>query len=569
MWAGNISSAAASIHKRAGAGGGAHLGQGVRHPYGYWESPVTPEWLETLEACNTIEDLFVDRVTGSAYYSERRGGEDGKNVVRDLETHDVLFECPMSRHQETWSLDSVQVIIPPPDVEGEQVYWDAPRFSPDGQHLVLRLKWKSQFASEAWVWQTQVHETSEGHSLAFSNASRVILGDPRVSSVSRPYWVNPSTLLISTDALGHIVPWIFHIQDNAARPLVSPDFADGLVDPHACPLDGDHVLYAGFCKGRTQFHVLKISDGAYHKISTPYSFALRLRSISPGKVIFMGSTETSPMAVVEMTVDTRDVLGTLSFVEIGTSQRSASLPTIPARSISTPTSFELEHPRRPETIHATLYPPVNCRYSGGLPDELPPVVVHIRGGPYRFHPQSLDWDIQAFTTRGFAYVSDVVRTAPGDLAASPVVADADACAAAVQALGARAFVDPTRAIIYGQGESAQMVFSALADPRRLFVAGVADLRSRITGGSADSASSSPQARSPVEMAESIASPLLMLLTPEPSSNTLTTEQAAAVAQTMQKNGRRAELHVIEPTPRARSVRETWETVLSFCTSVLV
>ena len=115
------------------------------------------------------------------------------------------------------------------------------------------------------------------------------------------------------------------------------------------------------------------------------------------------------MAIVEMTVDMYDVRGTLSFAEIGCSksrslQASAhdpGVPPTPAGCISTSTTFEHPHPDHGKLIRMTYYSPNNPKYTGGLPQELPPAIVRLCDGCVR--AAGLDWEVQLYTTRGFAW----------------------------------------------------------------------------------------------------------------------------------------------------------------------
>ena len=56
-----------------------------------------------------------------------------------------------------------------------------------------------------------------------------------------------------------------------------------------------------------------------------------------------------------------------------------------------------------DTVLATYYPPTNPNYAGGLAEELPPAIVNIHGGPTAFSHHGLNWEVQYFTSRGFAW----------------------------------------------------------------------------------------------------------------------------------------------------------------------
>ena len=177
--------------------------------------------------------------------------------------------------------------------------------------------------------------------------------------------------------------------------------------PEAAALDSNHIVCTSTRNGRTVLSVLTLSDGARAELATPYAAAAHLRSASPGKVLFVGRTDVTPTAIVEMAVDPRDVRGTLSFAEIGTARchRRTEIPHS-AGCISTPATVELAHPNGGARLVATCYPPTHAGLAGGVPGELPPVVVRVFGNGER-PPPGLDWAVQVYTTRGFAwYVPD-------------------------------------------------------------------------------------------------------------------------------------------------------------------
>ena len=91
----------------------------------------------------------------------------------------------------------------------------------------------------------------------------------------------------------------------------------------------------------------------------------------------------------------------LPFWRTGRSELAAT--NVPSEYISLPTAYTLEHPTTGDPIHAIYWPPTNPEYAGGLPGELPPVVVNIHGGPTHMVWQGLNWETQLFTSRGFGW----------------------------------------------------------------------------------------------------------------------------------------------------------------------
>ena len=123
--------------------------------------------------------------------------------------------------------------------------------------------------------------------------------------------------------------------------------------------------------------------------------------------------------------------------------------------------------RRP-VAHALYYPPSNPKCAGP-PDERPPLMVLVHGGPTAAARRELQLDILFWTSRGFAVADVDYRGSTGygrryrrALDGAWGVADVEDCVAAARLLAERGEVDPQRLVIRGGSAGGFTVLSALA-----------------------------------------------------------------------------------------------------------
>lgn len=140
---------------------------------------------------------------------------------------------------------------------------------------------------------------------------------------------------------------------------------------------------------------------------------------------------------------------------------------LPAEQLSYPQPFSFAT-GRDEVAHAYFYPPKNAKYRG-RPEEKPPLVVFMHGGPTSASYPVFDPRIQYWTQRGFAVADINYRGSSGfgreyrqrlrgEWGALEVE---DACAA-VQSLAIRGQIDPARTFIRGSSAGGYSALCALA-----------------------------------------------------------------------------------------------------------
>jgi dipeptidyl aminopeptidase/acylaminoacyl peptidase len=239
------------------------------------------------------------------------------------------------------------------------------------------------------------------------------------------------------------------------------------------------------------------------------------------KLFFPAASPTEPTAVVELDLGTR---------QTRVLRRSSELE-LDERYISTavPIAFE----GKGGTSHGFYYPATNPDYEPP-PDELPPLLVAVHGGPTAHVQTALDLGVQVFTSRGIAVVdlnyggsTGYGREYRDRLRHQWGIVDVEDSAAAVRYLADRGDVDPSRVEITGGSAGGYTTLLALA-VRDEFAAGasyygVADLVTfhedthkfeshydDYLVGPWPGAIDDYRERSPVNHADSISRPLLLL-----------------------------------------------------------
>ncbi|TFK89672.1 alpha/beta-hydrolase [Polyporus arcularius HHB13444] len=653
-----------------------------RHPYGFWDSPFSPEWL--VGQGNAIEDVFVDPVESEVYYTERRPTEGGRNILRKASTHEAVFDGPwdaqttvheyggghavahngtvyfsnlpdnrvyqvlpggtpkavtpehthwrfadftvhpvyprfLSAIREDHSMHDCTVNQPvlidtetglvrsaggaavqpgPGCLPGWPAFFDSPRFSPDGKHYLVRawyhpyMSWES---SEIWLADIEPAVDTSGEIITLLTSNlRPILGDEEEIALGEPHWVNANSFVFTNDVDGYINPWIYDLPTDKARPLVSSvveeDFGEaswwfGL--SHNAVLDEDHIISTSFRNARSQFYLIKISDGTIQELRTAFAYVNYLHRVADGKAVFIGRTDTGPPALWWMFVRPRPTGAALD--EASYQLSAMDVPDskdIPTDYISRPIAYTLKHPATGEPIHTIYWPPTNPKYTGGLPGELPPVVVNVHGGPTHMAWQGLSWETQLFTSRGFGWLSvnygGSMTYGVGyreRLLGKWGIVDVDDSVEAVKQLGELGILDASRAVIRGGSAGGFTTFAALANVPDFFAAGVAmygvsDLRTlqeaihkfeshyllKYVGGTPETDPELWWERSPISKAAHIKSPLLILQGAE--DTVVPVDQAVTMLETIKKHGGRAELRIFEGEGhgwrQAKTVQEALE-----------
>jgi dipeptidyl aminopeptidase/acylaminoacyl peptidase len=446
-------------------------------------------------------------------YADGRVFGDGKLIVCVRETHrngepvNELVVLPADGSAES------QVIATGRD------FYAAPRPSPDDERL-------------AWVAWDHPYMPFEATDLCVADlaADGTISNDRRVAgsaqeSIFQPEWGPEGDLHFVSDRTG----WSNLYVERAGKVEALTDEEAELGYPQWV---FDLSRYTFLADGRiaclftrTAVDSLELLDpgsGGLETVDLPYTnYAASLRSAGM-RVVLAGGSPTRRPEVVELDVQSgsNEVLRLSTDLELDPGYVSVGVPI----------DFEGADGL---TSHAFYYPPTNRDYAGP-DDELPPLVVHVHGGPTAHVTNALELSLQLFTSRGIAVVDvnyggstgygreyqDRLRDRWGEI-------DIEDSAAVIRFLADRGDIDPARVQITGGSAGGYTTLMVLA-VRDEFASGVsyfgvADLVTfhddthkfeshydEYLVGPWPAARDVYRERSPITHADSISRPLLLL-----------------------------------------------------------
>ncbi|KAH9073578.1 alpha/beta-hydrolase [Lactarius deliciosus] len=398
--------------------------------------------------------------------------------------------------------------------------------------------------------------------ITYGDEKEIAWGQREVS-VGYPGWIDSDTLVFLTDESGFLNPWAYSISSKSADPLlatpISQDFAVPAFTLAGSPytvLDTEKraVLFSALKNGRNVLYLFDWKTKSLIPVDNPFVSINAIRAVDDKSLVFIARSTRTPSAIIKLTIS--DPSAPHPGVTYQTLKSSAESLPFPDGIISHPESLTLGTESEP--VYATLYPPTNFAYDGSSdPTEKPPCIVNAHGGPTGMAAQGLDWTTQYFTSRGpfglTFFSGDRLNGAWG-------IADIADCASAATALASQGRTDGARTAIRGGSAGGFTTLAAVSQPATLhaFTAGtslygISDLTrlakagthkfelrymDKLMGGTVEEIPDVYVGRSPVNNAQNIRSPLLLLQGTE--DKVVPPEQAEAIEKIMQSQGRHVE-----------------------------
>jgi len=331
-------------------------------------------------------------------------------------------------------------------------FYAAPRLSPDGSRLAWltwnhpRMPWD---AAELWIASIR----KDG---ALGSAEH-IAGGPN-ESVTQPEWSPDGTLHFVSDRTNW---WnLYRLTDAGVEPVLLMDAEFGgpqwrfSASSYAF-MDEDRMICTYCRDGFWRLASMETHSGHLQDIETPYTSISDLH-VGDGHAVFIAGSPIEPDSVVQMDLQTYGMR----------ILQRASSTVIDKAYISVPEPVEFPTENR-LTAHALYYGPANPKYAG-QPDEKPPLVVMIHGGPTSATRASLRLGIQYYTSRGIAVLDVNYGGSTGygrayreRLYGEWGVVDVDDCVNGARYLADRGLADPKRLAITGGSAGGYTVLSAL------------------------------------------------------------------------------------------------------------
>ncbi|KAH9940612.1 Alpha/Beta hydrolase protein [Amylocystis lapponica] len=418
-------------------------------------------------------------------------------------------------------------------------FYSAPCFSSDGTHFAWQqwfhpdMPWEG---AEIYVADMNAEELS----LSLSGIT-CVAGKRKDISAGYPIWASNDVLLFTSDISGFQNPWKYSVLARKSSPVLSTSMEFDFALPAwslslewGAPLDleGHLALFSVLKRGRSALYVVHLQSGTLEEIECPYVGASIIKRVTDGTVVFIGEKSTESKSIVLCTVSgyEKHRFSSLCTVEV------AGAAAISRSFISIGQPIALRAPPHGDPLHVIYYPPTHPDYDG-MPDEKPPCVVGIHGGPTGFTSQGLDWTKQFFTSRGWAWLdvnyggsSGYGREYINRLAGKWGIVDVRDSVHAMQQLSMAPYslIDAKRSAIRGGSAGGFTTLATACFAPQAFAAGtssfgVSDLRRLaeethkfeshylfgLVGGTIEQIPKVWEARSPVFNTDKIQSPLLV------------------------------------------------------------
>ena len=349
--------------------------------------------------------------------------------------------------------------------QSDFVAW--PRVSSDGQ----RVAWVA-WNHPAMPWDSTQLWIGELSSMGLS-APQVIAGEPG-ESVLEPQWAADGSLYFLSDRRGW---WnLYRWHNGVVKPVLELDAELGgpawQLGTRSYALTDDGRVLLRVNHGTIEsLLLLDLATGAQRWLELPF---VAFSSV--------GLLDSDTAFAIAAAIDHPPMLVTISLsTGAHTVVRQAGAAAIDAEWVSRPRAIQFPTTQGPDgasrSTHAWFYPPTSPDHQP-LPNEQPPLLVMLHGGPTSHAGPAFKSAVQFWTTRGFAVVDVNYGGSTGfgrayreRLRGQWGVVDLQDAVAAVDYLASQGWVDGKRVAIRGGSAGGFTVLSALAFTNR-FAAGI-------------------------------------------------------------------------------------------------
>jgi dipeptidyl aminopeptidase/acylaminoacyl peptidase len=392
-------------------------------------------------------------------YTDGRVTPDGRLIVCVRERHDVEGE-PVNELVAFPADGSSE----PRTIASGRDFYSSPRISPDG----TRLAWTAWDHPLLPFEGTELHLADLGSDGTLSNERRVAGGASE--AVTQPAWSPDGVLHYVSDPNGW---WNLYADRDGPQPvyeteaeLAPPQWIFG-VSTYAFLADG-RIACVATRRAADRLEILDPATGRVETPDLPFT-AYNGWSIAEhdGRLVTIAATETEGSAVVAIDP-------TSGRYEVVKRELNDD---VDPRYVSRPEPIAF--PGDGGESYGFYYAPANPEFTGP-DDELPPLVVHVHGGPTAHDPPALDLQVQFLTSRGIAFVDvnyggstgygrayrDRLRHRWGEV-------DVNDAAAAATFLAESGRVDPARLLITGGSAGGYTALLAMG-VSDVFAAGISE-----------------------------------------------------------------------------------------------
>ena len=341
-----------------------------------------------------------------------------------------------------------------------------PRFSADGSKLCW-LEW--DHPNMPWDGSRLLVQD-------LASGDRELVAGGERESVGEPQWHQDGSLTFISDRRGwsNLYRWRPGGETEALveieAEIGAPQWVFG--ESRYAALSDGRIVFARWRDGLDGLAV-RLTDGTVVDLDLPFKLVVSLaRGAGPSVVVVAGSPRAE-LSVVRLTLGDGSELARTETLRPGRDLRELG---VDPGYISIPEPFECDSVGGRKT-HGLLYRP--CNPAACAPgDELPPLLVHVHGGPTGAAWPELNLEFQYFTSRGFTVLDLNYGGSTGYgrayrelLDGSWGIVDVQDSIAAAQVLAQRGEVNPRRMCISGGSAGGYTTLACLARGQTPFAAG--------------------------------------------------------------------------------------------------
>ena len=284
-------------------------------------------------------------------------------------------------------------------------FYTSPAFSSDGTSIA----WV-QWSHPDMPWDgSEVHIASvslkeDGSGLTISNPTHVA-GKALTISAGDPVWISNDHLLYTSDETGYQNPYIFDVKTGKSTLILGKPLSEDFSHPawrlgnkYAASLnkEGSKVILTSLRDGRSRLYVLTLHNNSLEEIPCPYVSIEHVFQVTEDHVVFAGVKIDEPTSIVLCN------LNDPALPQYTTLRSLSPKGDISSDLVAKPQPMTLSVPPHNDPVHIVYYPSTNPDYDYP-PNEKPPCIVHVHGGPTSMQDQGYNATTQFFTTRGWAW----------------------------------------------------------------------------------------------------------------------------------------------------------------------
>lgn len=331
-------------------------------------------------------------------------------------------------------------------------FYSSPKLSPDGEKITW-LTW--DHPNMPWD-NTELHV---GHYTGNGTVGEEnVISAVKSESITQPRWSPDGTLFYISDRNGW---WNIYRWSNGNTKQVTDQNVEFAVPQWVFSvstydfLSPNTLICAYTENGRWSLGEVDIKTSKLIELKTPYTVISSVNAQNHD-AFFIGGAPNKPQGIRSLN---------LKSTKITTIKRSTSLH-VDKDYLSTPKVIEFPT-ESGFNAHGFYYPPTNKEVKGPE-DELPPLIVISHGGPTSATNDSLSFNVQYWTSRGFAVFDVNYRGSTGFgrrfrrlLYNNWGLFDVEDCAAGAEFLAEKGWADQDRLIIRGGSAGGYTTLAAL------------------------------------------------------------------------------------------------------------